>query len=160
MAVLHIVPLPSTPGGQTGPAFAMIFEVVPGENDPGQFEPELHEAEIEQLQAFARNAGAVAMLATNRSIVVLDPRAVPIEPGPCPSYMDGLGRAHLCDLRAGHDGLHEETTPGDGANPPSRATWGERRRWENSLGDGMASVIMADPTIDLGAYLPRKGEEL
>lgn len=151
MAVLHIVPLPEGARAVKGPAFAMILEI-----DKEQ-ESHVTAAELEQLTGFSRDAGAAAFMVTDRSMVTLSPGAVQVEPGPCPSYMEGLGTVHLCDLRFGHDGLHEETKPGDKVYPAQRATWGERERWDQSAAGGFTGVTARDQVIDLAELIKPGG---
>lgn len=140
MAILQIVPLPEGTRAALGPAFAMILEIGEDERFP------LTDVELEEMRTFSRDAGAAALLITDRNITVFNP-APSNEPGPCPSYMEGMGTAHVCDLRAGHEGLHEENTPGAGDLPPTRATWGERERFDHTA--GFTSLVTRAERIDL-----------
>lgn len=149
MAVLHIVPLPEGARAVKGPAFAMILEI-----DKEQ-ESHVTAAELEQLTGFSRDAGAAAFMVTDRSMVTLSPGAVQVEPGPCPSYMEGMGVAHLCDLRFGHEGLHEETKPAELGRPAQRATWGERERWDPSA--GFTGLITPAKRINLAELIKPGG---
>lgn len=133
-SVLHIVSLPADTGVQRG--FSMILEVDDG--------TEVDERMVAGWRDFARDSGARGLMITTRDLVILHQPAEDVPPpGPCPSYTEGMGATHTCDLRARHDGLHEEV------KPAQITTWGDRLQFISST--GFYSVATTDRPLDLKA---------
>lgn len=155
--MLHLVPLPGKePGLSSG--FAMILEL-------DKNETEIDAPGVAEWKLFAGDLGARGLFITNRNLVILSHYEGPkIVPGPCPSYMEGLGIAYTCDLRANHDGLHEGVhLPTVEGMPPNKATWGDRVPWrpehDKEVAEGWETTALTAALIEANKLLVDHGHE-